>query len=151
MITVRPSQSIGIIGPAIPVIVGPAENQPDERSAATVIAPAALLTVEPEPRAAWDERGWVESAGNGTGTYEGFYQTRRRAGDIARFAGRIVVKNGIVTPYIADPPISIKRHPKGPCFQLTQPPWFRVHWRKPATTVDDALLYVEKVLSEVLH
>ena len=115
-----------------------------------VVGPSEILRIEPPPRAAWDERGWRSTEAGGGLVYEGEYHVTR-AGQPQRFTGRIVMKNGAVTPYIANPPTQIRRHPKGPCFQLSNAPWFRVHWYRPAANVDDALLYVERVLYEALN
>jgi len=150
MLTVRPSTPI-VVGPAPVVLVGPTDTELSTVQGSTIIGPDAPTIVDPPARAAWDEQGWLESQQNNRRIYEGAYRVRRRSGAIASYAGRIVLENGQITPYIADPPAQIKRHPKGACFQLTNPPWFRVHWHRPATNVDDALLYVERVLSEALH
>lgn len=109
-----------------------------------------MTVVAPPSRAAWDEHGWQALQSEDGTVYRGDYAVAARDGAIRRFPGRIVQRRGAVTAYIADPPAAIKHHPKGPCFQLTQPPWFKVHWQRPATNVDDALLYVQKLLHEVL-
>lgn len=130
-----------VIGPSDVMLIGPTEGDGQH------VVP---LTIAPARRAAWDDRGWSEQVDGTRLVYEGAYQIRRRNGQAVTFPGRIVVDGTSVVPYIADPPPAIKRHPKGPCFQLSQAPWFRVHWRRPAHNVDDALLYVERILAEVL-
>ena len=139
-----------VIGPTDPLVIGPSDGPQDTRQRVS-IGPATTVPIGPPARAAWDERGWLTRRDGSRVVYEGRYQVRSRNGEIAAFPGRIVVDGTMVVPYIADPPVAIKRHPKGPCFQLTQAPWFKVHWRRPATNVDDALLYVERVLAEVLR
>jgi hypothetical protein len=148
------------IGPGPPpIVVAPSESDGvDANGTSTtngrcrlIVTPELPLEITPPRRAAWDEQGWLRKGSDSRIVYEGTYRVRRRSGTVATFRGRITVQNGAVTPYIADPPPQIKRHPKGPCFQLTQPPWFRIHWHRPATNVDDALLYVERVLDEVIN
>ncbi len=75
----------------------------------------------------------------------------RRSREQLRFEGRILEAAHRVTPYIANPPVEIKRHPKGPCFRVSQAPWFQIHWRRAAANVDDALLYVERILDEAIN
>ena len=143
------------VGPSAPaVIVGPSDSAPSDEPTcprrSIVIIPSVPTWIAPPKRPAWDEQGWREVV-NGTQTfYEGHYRVRQRNGRLAEFPGRILVGDNITT-YIAHPPPAIKRHPKGPCFQLTTPPWFRVHWHRAPSNVDDALLYVETVLDEVLN
>jgi hypothetical protein len=150
-ITIGPGPQPILIGPSEPLIVGPsAELRTTDGS--FLIIPEVPLHVAPPPRAAWDEQGWSERVENGQRIYEGAYRATSKHRSLESFSGRIVQHpNGSVVPYIADPPYQIKRHPKGPCFMLTQAPWSRVHWHKPATNVDDALLYVERILNEALN
>jgi len=148
-----------VIGPASAIRVSPSSQPPGEpvlvrpsEDPVLVVRPAEPLVVEPPPRGAWDERGWARRSNNGRTTYEGYYQVLDRRGQQSRrFPGRVVVGRRSTTPYIADPPHQIKRHPKGPCFTVTKAPWFRIEWRRPATNVDDAILYVEKILDEALN
>jgi len=128
-----------------PVVIRP--------SACMVIGPSApAVIVEPPPRAAWEDRGWEVRDEAGQACYSGSYRVAdRRCGRRRRFAGTIIVRNQDVLAYIADPPAELRAHPKGPCFQLFRPPWFRVHWEHPARNVDDALLYVEQVLDEAVN
>ena len=137
-----------VIRPADRVVIGPG-SVTSER---IVIAPRTMATIiTPPARAAWDEQGWVVREQDGKYIYEGNYRVRSSAGQLFTFPGRIVVRRSNVAAYVADPPPEIKRHPKGPCFQLTKSPWFRVHWHRAATNVDDALLYVQRILAEVIQ
>lgn len=145
-----------VIGPAPVIEVGPSPDEPvlvgPMEQPALIIGPAKALVVEPPPRGAWDERGWTLHNENGHKVYEGYYQvTHRHSGQPRRFRGRVIVNRRRVVPYIADPPPEVKRHPKGPCFTLVNMPWFRVRWYRPAGNVDDAILYVEKILDETLN
>ncbi len=145
--TVGPAQSEPIIiGQAESIVIGPAREQ------ILVIRPAETMVVGPPPRGAWDERGWQRRIEKGHQTYEGEYQVKNvHTGQIERFRGRVIAEPKMAIAYIADPPPSIKRHPKGPCFMLLSAPWFRLNWAHPAKNVDDAILYVEKVLSEAIN
>ena len=122
------------------------------RPTTIAITPAVATTIEASPRAAWDDRGWQLGQHGGEQVYTGWYQvTNRQTGQPARFEGRITQQGRTVIPYIADPPVEIRRHPKAPCFAVTQAPWFRIHWYRPAANVDDALLYVERILDEAIN
>jgi hypothetical protein len=107
--------------------------------------------VRPVARGVWDEKGWVRERRNGALVYQGtFHVTGRRSRLQRRFAGQISLADGKVAVYIADPPSEIKNHPKGPCFTRLSGNWFQLHWHRPARNVDEAILYVEKVLAEAL-
>jgi len=145
-----------VIGPSEPILVrpsatgtfviGPSHEPP------VLVAPPQALTVEPPQRAAWDDRGWVKKSENGQEIYEGNYQIAdQRSGQMRRFRGVIVVNRGEVLPYIADPPAELRRHPKHPCFQLFRAPWFKMHWERAAGNVDDAILYIQRVLDEAIN
>ncbi|MDQ4120034.1 MAG: hypothetical protein M3209_01025 [Acidobacteriota bacterium] len=141
VITVRPSQSV-FIKPASAVVI-----QPGTREVLTV-QPTRTLTVAPPERGAWDERGWTRNqSGNGE-IYEGYYRVRDR-----KYRGRIETRsNGRkVSAYIYNPPREVKRHRHGACFQLVKDDWFHLHWSRPARTVDDAILYMERILDESLR
>jgi hypothetical protein len=140
-VVVRAEQSIRI---------GPELEPRDRVSSALVIGPQPSLRVEPMPRPVWDDLGWIERDTGSQRIYEGDYVVTHRGGR-SHFRGRIVERGATVAAYVADPPAAIKRHRKGPCFQLVEPPWFKVHWHRPARTVDDALLYVQRILHEVLN
>ena len=124
------------------------------RDTVLVIGPQNCVTVTPPPRPIWDDRGWTVRPHARGNVYTGEYRVRTATmAQPRRFAGCIVQPPwpGTIIAYVADPPPELRRHQKGACFQLTQPPWFLVHWQQPATTVDDALLYVERVLAEALE
>ena len=120
--------------------------------AVRVVGPCPTRTVAPPPRFAWDEKHWRRIIEGRTVQHVGAYRVRHRRQNIWRFFdGRVVEDAGTITAYVADPPIEIKRHAKGPCFQLVRAPWFRVHWHRAPHTVDEALLYVERLLDECLN
>jgi hypothetical protein len=125
-----------IIGPAAPILIGPSEN----------------LTIGPAQRAVWDERGWTVQADLDRTTYQGQYQIFDHQQRIPRrFSGWVKETTWDVVAYIADPPPELRHHPKSVCFTPDQLPWFRVNWYIPATNVDEAILYVEKVLDEAIN
>lgn len=134
---------------ARPITVGPHR--------VVLVTPKAPITVAPPSRPVWDDRGWTVRAHRDGRVYEGRYHAlvngAMRTPELRGFAGFISEPSypGAMTVYIADPPGELRAHPKGPCFQLTQPPWFRLHWVRPAGTVDDAILYVERILAEALQ
>lgn len=126
---------------------------PDVECAASmrvIVGPGVVIPIRPPTRAVWDERGWRATTTSTSTIYEGEYITNVY-GTTRRFSGRIVERGKSIATYIADPPSAIRDHPKGQCFQLATPPWFRVHWHRAATNVDDALLYVEQILDEALN
>jgi hypothetical protein len=126
----------------------PGEFGPPRR---TVIRPTPSLVVVPPPRFAWDEKGWRRVVESGATHYVGSYRVRdRRRNTWSIFDGRLIEDQTGLRAYVADPPPELKTHPKGPCFQLTRPPWFRVHWHTPPENIDQACLYVESILKEAL-
>jgi hypothetical protein len=129
-----------------------ADHRPVIGPRPTVIAPGPTATVAPSPRFTWDEKRWRRIDDQGQVHYLGPYRVRDQQQAVWReFEGRIVEASGGIKAYVADPPAEIKTHPKGPCFQLVRSPWFRVHWRRNPSTVDEALLYVERLLDECLN
>lgn len=129
-----------------PLVIGPSQDL------TVVIAPVASVTVDPPPRAAWDDRGWLRRNEKGQIIYEGEYHVAdRRSGQRRRFRGVVVQSAGEVVPNIADPPLELRNHPKQPCFQLSKPPWFKLHWHRAAGNVDDAIIYIERVLDEAIN
>lgn len=156
-VVVRPrSPTALVVGPSEPIVVRPALGESlvigPSSEPLILIHPERFVTVEPLPRGAWDDRGWVKRSENGQEIYEGFYQVAdRRSGQSRRFRGVVVVRGGEIVPYIADPPAELRRHPKHPCFQLCGPPWFKIHWHHAAGNVDDAILYLERVLDEAIN
>lgn len=139
---VVPHGEAEVIGPDDSVI-GPGEE---------VIGPSTALTVEPPKRSVWDERGWHREVRGNQQVYTGPY----RITDLARneplaYHGVIYVKRREIVPCIAEPPAAIKRHPKGVCFTKMEKPWYRLHWRRAAKNVDEAILYMERVLDEAVN
>jgi hypothetical protein len=141
-----------IVRPTPTVIVPAAREMVRVGPVTVVIQRMTPVAVEAPPRPVWDDRGWEATTRGDERVYSGWYRvTNRRRGQPLQFEGRITQRGNVVTPYIADPPPDIRRHPKGPCFTVTQAPWFQIHWRRPAANVDDALLYVERILDEVVN
>lgn len=150
-IAIRPAAEIITIkaAPAMIVKASTAIVVEPRRHEAIKIKPALAVTVQPPERGAWDERGWVRTGGGGRETYEGFYFAGNR-----KFRGRIEVhglRGHRIRAYIYDPPREVKHHPHGACFQLVGENWFHLHWSRPARNVDDAILYMERVLDESLN
>jgi hypothetical protein len=157
-IRIGPTEPIRIV-PSIspPIVVKPSQTivvEPAQRETVRV-APAPTVTIKPPDRGAWDERGWTRRSEGGTETFEGFYQVNhRKRGQLLRFRGRIQVSGRTgqkISVYILNPPPEVKSHRHGPCFQLLRDGWFSLHWSRPARNVDDAILYLEKVLDESLN
>jgi hypothetical protein len=114
------------------------------------IGPRALR-IAPPPRQAWDEKLWRRIREGRATHYLGAYRVRDRRGAWRLFDGRVIEDTSGIKAYVADPPVELRGHHKGPCFQLVTVPWFRVHWRRAPASVDDALLYVENILRECLN
>lgn len=155
IITIRPVNIIQIrpdIQTIQPIVIRPkaAVSVRPSSSAPAVIRPAVTVRVEPPKRGAWAERGWRSRVDGRMHVYEGDYQVGRRS-----FRGRVQIdaRSGKITAYIHNPPPEIKRHPHGACFQQygIGSGWFILHWRRPARNVDDAILYMERVLDESLR
>ena len=165
MTVVRPARSIATIGPAPePIVIAPVVRmdgpatiiRPQQVTTvrasaepAAVVGPALAVSVEPPRRGAWAERGWIVRDENRKRVYEGDYHT-----GALRFRGRIEAgEKGKITAYIHNPPAEIKKHRVGPCFQQCGigTAWFVLHWRRPARNVDEAILYVERVLAEAVR
>lgn len=98
----------------------------------------------------WQSRGWTRADKQGAVWYEGHLRALDKLGRQRLFRGCCVESQGHISLYIADPPEEVRRHPKGPCFQLANTPWFRLHWTRPPEHVDHALAYAEKILCESL-
>jgi len=143
IIAIRPIQRQTIvIKPASVVVVQPKAVE------IITVQPSITVTVTPPERGAWDERGWIKHSNGRHEIYEGYYAVGTQ-----RFRGRIEVRGHRgrnVTAYIDNPPPEIKYHPHGACFQLVRDDWFILHWARPARNVDDAILYMERVLDESL-
>lgn len=111
-----------------------------------------VATIAPPPRFAWDEKGWQRALDGQRIRYIGLFRVFDRHRQVWRsFQGCIVQTDDQIIGFCADPPPEIKAHPKGPCFMLSQAPWFRIHWRRAPKTVDEVLLYVERLLDECLN
>jgi hypothetical protein len=142
-----------VIGPSEILLVGPEEKlviRPQAYPTVTVSGTHQLeRQIKPVARGLWNERGWQKRY-NGRGQiYDGNFQiTNSRSRRRITYRGRIHINSRAVELFIYDPPPEIKRHPKGPCFSPAGLPWFRLHWHRPATNVDDAILYMEKILFE---
>jgi len=117
-----------------------------------VIGPSPDLVVAAPARFAWDEKRWqhkqVGDRVEFTGRYRVFDQQTRTWRE---FQGYISHLGRDIATYIADPPVEMKQHPHGACLQLTTAPWFRLHWNRHPATVDDALIYMERMLDESLN
>ncbi len=134
-----------VIGPSQPAIIQP------EKKAQITIGPAKTVQIVPPPRSVWDERGWVLQNQNSSSLYSGQFRVIKRYSRLpVYFAGRIQTMGEDIKMYIANPPVEIRFHPKGPCFIPEKLPWFRLHWHHPAHTVDDAILYMERILAECI-
>jgi len=118
-----------------------------------VIGPTPDIVVEAPPRQAWDEKRWEVERRQGHRVLSGSYRVRdRRTGTWREFPGQLVEYPGHeIATYIADPPPEVRLHPHGACLQLIQAPWFRLHWNRAPRTLDDALLYMERLLDEALN
>lgn len=138
---VTPRRAI-VIEPLTAVAIVPSDEP------ALFVSPSRTVAIEPPPRGAWEERGWTRQNDNGRETYEGDYSVKNR-----RFHGRIETRNRgrNIAAYIYNPPREIRRHAHGACFQQIGNGWFLLHWARPARTVDDAILYMERVLDESLN
>lgn len=157
-IRIAPSETIQI-SPSFsnPIVVKPNNLvviAPEKRESIK-ISPSVAVTIKPPDRGAWDERGWTKRNDLGKEVFEGFFQVNhKKRGQLLRLRGRIEVsgwsgKN--ISVYILNPPPEIKKHRHGPCFQLLRDGWFSLHWSRPAKNVDDAILYMERILDESLN
>jgi hypothetical protein len=122
------------------------------RSSATRVKPSRRISVRRPQRGAWDDRGWHKQSERGTEVYVGFYCAReKKTGRRLQFPGRITVSRWQIAPYIANPPDQVRRHPKWACFSSLGDGWFRIHWYRSAKNVDDAILYIERILDESIN
>lgn len=117
-----------------------------------VIGPKPSTTVQAPARFAWDEKQWRQSTSGDAieliGRYRVFDESRKRWRE---FDGRLVQHGTDIAAYVADPPQEIRRHRHGACLQLVNPPWFRLHWQRSPKNLDQALLYLERMLDESLN
>ncbi len=140
------SQILGVLAPSawLPEVVGPGKPQ--------VIGPAAPTLVDVPYRQAWDEKRWTRNVTTGAIEFSGMYRVfDKRALVWREFHGRLVQQDNRIAAYIADPPPEIQKHPKAPCLQLVRAPWFRLHWAQDPKTLDQALLYMERILDESIN
>lgn len=143
--SLRPSPVV-VGGNRTLLVVGPSNRGP------IVIGPSSFLRIAPPPRAAWEEKGWIRLPNSANPTYTGEYQvTDHRTGLRQQYPGRIELVRREPVAYICRPPVEIRAHPKGPCFNLIEHDWFRLHWHRPAKNVDDAILYIERILYEAIN
>lgn len=136
-----------------PIVVAP-QHAPVivVRSAPVIIKPSKPVRIAPPPRGAWQEKGWILEHNQGLDSYSGDFQVlQERTNKKMFFGGLIKASNGNILIFIDNPPVAIKRHPKGPCFSRVEGNWFQMHWHYPPKNIDDAILYVEKVLDQVLN
>ncbi len=117
--------------------------------ATRVIGPSPDLVIAAPARFAWDEKRWQHKRAGDRQEFTGQYRVFDRQGRTWReFHGYISHHGTEIAAYIADPPLEMRRHPHGACLQLTNAPWFRLHWNRHPSTVDDALIYMERMLDE---
>jgi len=123
-----------------PTLVGPKP---------VMIGPTAPATIAPPARQVWDEKRWTRRDEPGREIYTGEYTVfdrQRRAW--RRFNGRVIHDNRRIATYIEDPPAEVRHHPHGACLQLVEGRWFYLHWSQAPKNVDDAVLYMERMLDE---
>lgn len=122
------------------------------RPAPMVIGPASAVTIEAPARQAWDEKRWRRIVEGDDVRVVGAYRVfDRRQGIWREFDGEVRQQGRRITTYIANPPIELKTHRHGSCLMLVEPPWFLLHWERRPSTIDDALLYMERLLDEAIN
>lgn len=138
-----------------PLVIGPKESIRVGPKKVVQVGPkhaVHAVIVQPPARGLWDERGWTCEHSNGVRYFQGYYQScRRNDHQHLTWPGRIFVRGNEVTLYIADPPANLSQHPKGVCFHNEEGRWFRLHWHHAARNVDDAILYMERILYELIN
>ena len=123
-----------------------------QRQKTIVIGPVQPAQITPPNRPYWDERGWKIIIGTQETRYTGSYRVLNKAsGQTDVFSGMVIFKRSRANPYILRPPDQIRRHPKWPCFRRITDGWFRIEWFRAARHPDEAILYVESILSEVIN
>lgn len=156
-VTVRTASPVIVTpSPISPVEIGPAPAMVvtvTPSPGPVAVAPSAPMILEPVRRGVWDERGWSKLGDSGREVFAGNYEVlERRSGQRRRYQGRVEMQRGVAVPHIAAPPPGITGHPKWACFhRMGDRDWFRINWHRPARHADDAILYVEKILDEVLN
>ncbi len=124
-------------------------NQKQER---IIIRPRSPIVVRPKPRPYWDECGWsIKIDKNGSLYYLGNYciVDKHKSQEFV-FNGMVAFDGQTATPYILNPPQALTDHKDWKCFNRDTGDWFRLHWEKPTTDVDTAILWMEKILGEAL-
>lgn len=157
------------IAPSWPTVIRPAEGQrpattagirpegSDGTRAARAhgyiqIRPGTVARVAPPARAYWDERGWQRERSHAGVVYRGqYFVTSVRTRQKRHFPGRIEVTGRDVLAYLQSPPDEIARHPKWICFRHVRRDEYRLHWHRPAEHPDEAILYIEQILSEAIN
>lgn len=128
-----------------PIVIGPAERKP------ILIGPQDSLRIIPPRRGAWEEKGWRKHQRAGFEVYTGQFSARKNDRSVrCRFPGRIEIQRSGIAVFVQDPPEGIRTHPKSACFAYLQDGWFQLHWHLSPKNVDDALLYMERILAESL-
>lgn len=114
-----------------------------------VIGPRPSEVIAAPPRFAWDEKRWqhrqVGERVELSGRYRVFDRERQHW---LEFDGLISQEGSSIAAYIANPPVELKAHPHGACLQLVNDPWFRLHWSRQPSNLDEALLHFEAMLDE---
>jgi hypothetical protein len=114
-----------------------------------IVRPRPQHVVAAPPRFAWDEKRWQHHREGESEIVSGKYRVFDRRSRVWRaFDGRVEQRGSRISAYIADPPVEIRRHRHGACLQLVQAPWFHLHWNRQPKNIDDALLYMERILDE---
>lgn len=114
------------------------------RLSPAVATPAKTLAVKPRVQPAWKEKGWREV---NHGVYEGKYRS-----PYGSYRGRVEFgTGGFRRLYIWGPPVELwrSRHPKAPCFSAEGRDKYQVHMHHAPTSVDGAILNIERILNEV--
>ncbi|MBI4287612.1 MAG: hypothetical protein HY671_04175 [Chloroflexi bacterium] len=154
------ASSVRISGPVpgvIPSYPSVRISPGDGRSPKTItIGPSIIqpthMQIEPASLPIWQEKGWDRVQLDGGWLYRGRYYIHDRAQQKWRWwPGLIRVHNRTVESLIENPPPEVRLHPKGPCFMLFRDDWFRVNWCKHPRNAEEAILYIERVLSESVN
>lgn len=143
-----------IVHPNRPIVVGPSYS-PDiivGPKSPVLVEPSQSIRIQPPARGAWQEKGWAIQHNTGQDIYRGYYIVKDWNSNQSRsYPGRIDVSRRNIQSFIANPPAAIRSHPKGACFSLISEGWFQIHWHRSPHNVDDAILYIERILDEVLN
>lgn len=137
-----------LITPEAPILIAPSQS--------LTITPDIEPEITPPPKAhpatVWEARKWSKRKKRGVEIFSGTYTVINNAtGKTIIVPGRIEVSSKGLDVYVKSPPKKLKKHPKSSCFQLHRNGWFWVHWSVPPKHPDDAILYIESVLSESIN